>query len=75
MADESDKKFWTSGRSYRVKYAICILFRCFLRKAAVMIFNSGPVYFSYLFMSLYLYRLLRNVESDKAIREHYKKYL
>lgn len=40
-----------------------------------MFYNSGPVYFTYLFVSLYVFSLLRTVDTSKSDRNKYMKYV
>jgi hypothetical protein len=63
--DESEHHFWTNKKLYQIK--------CLFRRIALMVYNSGPVYFSYLIVSLYIYRLLRKVDTEKEYRRQYMK--
>lgn len=47
------------------------IIRCILRKIVVMLFNGGPVYFSYLMVSLYIFKLLRTIDTKKEIKTMY----
>ncbi|CAD8122918.1 unnamed protein product [Paramecium sonneborni] len=63
--DESEHKFWTNKRKY--------LLQCLCRRIVLMAYNSGPVYFSYMIVSLYIFKLLRKVDTDKTFRQQYMK--
>ncbi|KAM3131871.1 hypothetical protein pb186bvf_015992 [Paramecium bursaria] len=66
VKDDSEHRIFTPRRIHLIK--------CMLRKSVVLFWNSSFVYFSYLVVSLYIYKLLKQVQTDKEIMQQYSKY-